>query len=202
MRLVRPTKIYWNFITNGHKELRRKPIESWEEIKVKLKEIYFPDFYMNCLVDKLHNPHKSRHIVSSNDASESKIFEEVNVLFEITCVENTLIIFCPYKKIVNVIKNISIDSCLSPSSLDEGHVSLKDTTDTSDVVDALMESSAPITNEINIHDDNHYSEETKVESILVIHSVSSSSESLEFLVMLHKVNYEVSSFSECLDFSP
>ena len=64
LRLVRPTKIYWNFITNGHKELRRKPIES---IKVKLKEIYFPDFYMNHLVDELHNPHKSRHIVSSKD---------------------------------------------------------------------------------------------------------------------------------------
>ena len=39
-------------------------------------------------------------------------------------------------------------------------------------------------------------------SIVVTPSVSSSSESLEFLVMLHKINFGVSFFSGCLNFSP
>ena len=111
---------------------------------------------MNCLVDELHNPHKNRHIVSSKDVGESQIFEDVNVLSKISVVEDASIDFCP-SKIASVIKTISIDSCLSPSSLDEIHVSLKDTTNPSDVVDALMEFSTSITNEINIHEDNHYS---------------------------------------------
>ena len=88
-----------------------------------------------------------------------------------------------------------------PSSLDEVHISPENTTDTSDVIDALMESSAPITDEINVHEENYNSQETNFESIIVTLSVSSPSESLEFLVMLHKVNFGVSSFSGCLDFS-
>jgi len=121
--------------------------------------------------------------VSSNDVGESRIVENVSVLF----------------KIAIVVENTTIDSCVLPSSLDEVHVSLEDSTDTSDVVDALTESSTPITDEINVHEDNHNSQETGVESIVGIPSVSSPSESLKFLVMLHKVNSGVS-FSGCLDF--
>ena len=72
--------------------------------------------------------------MSSNDVGESRIVENVSVLF----------------KINSVIEDTYIVSCMLPSSLDEIHVSPKDITDTSDVVDALMESSAPITDEINL----------------------------------------------------
>ena len=123
--------------------------------------------------------------MSSNDVGESRIVENVSVHF----------------KIAIVVENTTIDSCVLPSSLDEVHVSLEDSTDTSDVVDALTESSTPITDEINVHEDNHNSQETGVESIVGIPSVSSSSESLKFLAMLHKVNSGVS-FSGCLDFFP
>jgi len=34
---------------------RESPIESWEEMKNKLKEKYLPKFYMNHFLDKLHN---------------------------------------------------------------------------------------------------------------------------------------------------
>ena len=87
MRLVGPAIFYWESITHAHKGLCRKPIESWEEMKVKLKEIYFPEFYMDCLVDELHNL-KSRHIVSSNYVGKSRILEDVSVLFENTSIVN------------------------------------------------------------------------------------------------------------------
>ena len=76
MRLVGPAIFYWESITNAHKGLCRKLIESWEEMKVKLTERYFPEFYMDCLVDELHNPHKSW---SSNGVGESRILEDVSV---------------------------------------------------------------------------------------------------------------------------
>jgi len=126
-------------------------------MKVKLKERYLPDFYMNRLVNELHNPHKSRQIVSSNDVGEARIVENVSVLSKITSVvEDTSIDSCP-SDISRVIENTSVDFCLLPSSLDEFHVSPEDTSDTSNIVDALMESSTLITDEINIHEDNHYS---------------------------------------------
>ena len=122
-------------------------------MKLKLKERYIPDFYMNHLVNELHNPHKSQHIASSIDIGESKIFEDVSVLFAITSVEDTSIDSCP-SKIASVIMNISIDSFLSPSSLDEVYISLEDASNISDVVGAYMESSTPITDEIYVHEDN------------------------------------------------
>ena len=51
--------------------------------------------------------------------------EDVSFLSEIiSVVEDTSIDSCP-SKIASVIKNTSIASCLSPSSLDEVHVSPK-----------------------------------------------------------------------------
>ena len=47
-----------------------------------------------------------------------------------------------------------------------------------------MEFSTSITDEINVKNDNHNNQEIDVESIVVIPSVSSSSESLEFLAIL------------------
>ena len=89
---------------------------------------------------------------------------------KITSVEDISIDSCP-SEIASVVENTSIDSCLLPSSLDEVHIFPENTTDTSDVVDVLIESSTPITDEINVRGDNHFSqetEETKVESIVVI----------------------------------
>jgi len=73
---------------------------------------------MNCLVDELHNHHKSW---SSNGVGESRIVEDVSVPSQIA--------------------SIVEDTCLSPSSLDEVHVSLEDTREVKDVVD--VESSIP-----------------------------------------------------------
>ena len=78
-----PTKFYWDLITNARKRPCRKPIESSEEMKVKLKERYFPEFYMNRPVDELHKHHKSW---SSNDVSESRIVEDINVSSEIASI--------------------------------------------------------------------------------------------------------------------
>jgi len=92
-------------------------------MKVKLKERYFLEFYMNRLVDELYNHHKSW---SSIDVGESRIVEDVSIPSEIaSIVEDTSIDSCPFK-IASVIQNTSIDSCLSLSSLDEVHVSLGD----------------------------------------------------------------------------
>jgi len=70
---------------------------------------------------------------------------------------------------------------------------------TSDIVNVLVESSTPTPDEIYIHEENQVSQETYVESILI---VSSSSQSLQFLNMVHQVSFGVSSFSGCLEFSP
>ena len=69
---------------------------------------------------------------------------------------------------------------------------------TSDIVNVLVESSTPTPDEIYIHEENQVSQETYVESILI---VSSSSQSLQFLTMVHQVSFGVSSFSGCLEFS-
>ena len=82
--------------------------------------------------------------------------------------------------------------------LSEIHVSSEDT---SDVVDTLVESSTLIAAEINVQEDDQDSQETKIKSIIATFSVSSSTELLEFLAMIHQVIFGVSSFSGCLDFS-
>ena len=51
-------------------------------------------------------------------------------------------------KIVSVVEDTSIDSCPSPSSLNEVFVSPQDTSDISDVVDALVESNTPMPDDI------------------------------------------------------
>ena len=107
-----------------------------------------------------------------------------------------------YPEIDSFVENTSIDSCLLHSGLDEVYISPEDTSDISDVVDALMESNTFITDEINVHEDNQGSQGNEVESLVATPSVSFSSESLKFLVMLHQVSFGVSSFSECLEFSP
>jgi len=136
---------------------------------------------MNHLVDELHNYHKSW---SKYDVGESRIVEDVSVPYEIA----------------SIVDDTSIDSCLSPSSLDEVHVSLEDTREVNDVMDE--ESSIPITNEIYVQEDNQIGQETQIKSIVITPIVSSSSESLEFLAMLHQISCGVFSCSECLNFSP
>ena len=89
-------------------------------MKVKLKERYFPEFYMNRPVDELHKHHKSW---SSNDVCESKIVEDVSVPSEIASISEDISIDSYPFKIANVVKNTSIES--SPPSLDEVHVSLR-----------------------------------------------------------------------------
>ena len=49
------TMIYWTLIGIARERHRKNPIESWEEMKHKLKEKYLPEFYRNRLLDKLHN---------------------------------------------------------------------------------------------------------------------------------------------------
>ena len=61
--------------------------------------------------------------MSNNDGGESRIVENVNVLFKITSIaDDTSIDSCPFE-IASVVENTSIDSCLLSSSLDEVHVS-------------------------------------------------------------------------------
>jgi len=155
---------------------------------------------MNRLVDELHNPYKSRHIVSSNNVGESKIIENVSVLSEINIVVKDTSTDSSPSKIASVIENTSIDSCLSPSSLDEVHISPEDNSDHSDGVVAFMDST-PITDKIYVHENNQDGQENEVEFMVITPSVSSSSESLKFLALLHQVSFIVSSFSECLEFS-
>ena len=71
---------------------------------------------------------------------------------------------------------------------------------TIDIVDALVDSSTPTPDGTYIHEENQDSQETGIESIIATPSMSSSSESLEFLVMLHQVSSCVSSFNRCLEF--
>jgi len=149
-------------------------------------------------VDKLH---KVDILCLVNDTSESKIIENVSVLSEITSIiiEDTSIESCPFK-IASVIKTTSIGYCFSPSSLDEVHISPEDNSDHSDGVVAFMDST-PITDKIYVHENNQDGQENEVEFMVITPSVSSSSESLKFLALLHHVSFVVSSFSECLEFS-
>ena len=88
------------------------------------------------------------------------------MLSEITSIiEDTSIDSC-FSKIASVIKNISIDSCLSLSNLNEVHVSLEDASDISDVVNAFMESSIPIVDEIYVHKDSQDTQENVIESMI------------------------------------
>ena len=92
-------------------------------------------------MDKLH---KVDILCLVNDTSESKIIENVSILSEINIVVEETSIDSSPSKIASVIKNTPIDSCLSPSSLDEVHISPEDNSDQSNVVDAFMESSTLI----------------------------------------------------------
>ena len=155
------------------------------EMKVKLKERYLPNFYVNRLVNKLHNPHKSRQIVSSNDISESRIVENISVLSKVTSVEDIHV----HSEISSVIENTSIDSC--PTILNEIHMS---SADTSDVVDALVD---------YIHTWWYLyswkkSKESRnrgyeVESIPIV--LSSSVIRVSYYDTSHQVSYDVSSFN-------
>ena len=49
MSLVGLTGIYWTSIRMAHERQRKNLIESWEEMKDKLKDKYFPEFYRNRL---------------------------------------------------------------------------------------------------------------------------------------------------------
>ena len=149
-------------------------------MKVKLKERNLSDFYVNRLVDDLHNPHKSRQIVSNND-SESRIAENVCVLSKITSVVEDVHV---HSKISSVIEDTSID--LYPPILNDIPMS---SVGISDVMDASMDSSTPTPDEIYIHKKNQKSQEIEVESILIVFS---SSQSLEFLAMVHQVSSDVS----------
>ena len=55
-----------------------------------------------------------------------------------------------------------------------------------------MESNIPIANEINVQEANQESQETEIEYIVCGLSVSSSSESLELLSIVHQVSSGVS----------
>jgi len=88
---------------------------------------------------------------------ESWIIENVSILSKIiSVVEDTSSDSCP-SEIASGVENTSVVSCLLPSSLDGVHVSLADTTDASDIVNVLMEYSIPITDKINVQEDNHNS---------------------------------------------
>ena len=73
---------------------------------------------------------------------------------------------------------------------------------TSDIVNALVDSSSFSSDEIYIHEKNHESQETEIEPIIATPSISFCSESLEFFVMLYQVSSGVSSFNRCMKFSP
>ena len=97
LRLVGSVVFYWDSITNAHKGLRRKPIESWEEMKVKLKERYFPKFYMNCLVVSYTTIIKVGLVLMLVNQGFLRIA---------SIVEDALIDSCPFK-IASVVQNIS-----------------------------------------------------------------------------------------------
>jgi len=119
--------------------------------------------------------------VPSDDVDNSKVVDDVHVHSEIS----------------SIIEDTSIDPCLP--ILNEIPMSSESTTD---VVDALVESNAHITDETYVYKDDQESQETEIGSIIATPSMSSSSKSLEFLAMLHQVSSGLSSFSGCLEFSP
>ena len=69
-----------------------------------------------------------------SDVDNSRTVKNVNVSFEIA----------------SVVEDTSIDSYPSPSSLDKVFISLGDTSDISDVMDALVESSTPTPDDITV----------------------------------------------------
>jgi len=117
--------------------------------------------------------------VPSDDIDNSKIVENVHVHSEISSV---MMIYQLTHVHQFLMRSLSSES-------------------TSDIVDALVESSTHIPDEIHIHEENQERQETKIESIVTTPSVSSSNESLEFLVTLCQVSSVFSSFSGCLKFS-
>jgi len=70
---------------------------------------------------------------------------------------------------------------------------------TNDVMDALVNSSTPMFDEIYVDEKSQKSQATLVEFISII---SSSSHLLELLATVHHVSSVFSSFSRCLKFSP
>ena len=110
----------------------------------------------------------------SDDDGDSKIVEDVHVDFDIS----------------NVIKDTSINSCpLIPKEIPISSES------TIDVVEALVDFSTPIPDDTYAHEDNQESQKAEIEFIIAIPSVSSSTKSLEFLDMVHKISSSASSFS-------
>jgi len=105
--------------------------------------------------------------VPSDDVDDSKVIEDVHIHSEISSVVE--------------------DPLVNPGTpiIDEKHVSFART---SDVVNVLMESSIRITNETNVYENDQEIQETEIESIVATPSMSSSSESIEFLVILHQIN--------------
>jgi len=55
MRLIKPARIYWTLIKTIRERQHKNLVESWEKMKDKLKEKYLLEFYMDHLLDKLHN---------------------------------------------------------------------------------------------------------------------------------------------------
>jgi len=118
--------------------------------------------------------------VPSDNIDDSKVIKDVHFHFEIS----------------SVMEHAPIDSCLP--ILNEIHVS---SASTIDIVDAFGDTSTPTPDETYIHEENQESQETEIESIITTPSMSSSSESLEFLAMLYQVSSAISSFNRCLEFS-
>ena len=138
----------------------------------------------------------SRHvnILPNDDVDNSKIVENVNVPSENTSVIED--VYVP-SKISGVIEDPLVN--LSAPISDKSHVS---SADISNNVDVLVESITHIIDETYIYEDDQEIQETKIESTIVTSSMSSSSESLEFLALLHQVSSGVFSFSGCLKFFP
>jgi len=99
--------------------------------------------------------------VPSDDVDNSKIVENVHVHSKISSV----MMIYQLTHVQFLMRSLSSES-------------------TSDIVDALVESSTHIPDEIHIHEEDQGRQETKIESIVTTPSVSSSNESLEFLVTL------------------
>jgi len=129
----------------------------------------------------------------SDDVNNSKIVENVKVPSENTSVVDD--VYVP-SKISRLVKEPLVN--LSAPISDENHVSSVDISD----IDVLVKSSTHITDESYVYEDDQESQETEIESIVATLSMSFSSESLEFIAMLHEVSSGVSSFSGCLKFSP